>query len=178
MDTDTFSKDKEFEIDVSLHQLLINDDSEQTDSISMEQTPTEQSVKMQYLHPSSLESALALTCRLNPSPSGGLSLSSSTTPASHRSREDISALAQDKHERALVSQVVSPQDIGVTYDMIGGLTNVKELLRQSITYPLKFPHLYSEGIAREAVKGVLLFGPPGTGKVKVLFVLGFATCRV
>ena len=71
------------------------------------------------------------------------------------------ALAQDKHERALVSQVVSPQDIGVTYDMVGGLSNVKELLRQSITYPLKFPHLYSEGIAREAVKGVLLFGPPG-----------------
>ena len=58
------------------------------------------------------------------------------------------ALAQDKHERALVSQVVSPQDIGVTYDMVGGLSNVKELLRQSITYPLKFPHLYSEGIAR------------------------------
>ncbi|EEC51888.1 predicted protein, partial [Phaeodactylum tricornutum CCAP 1055/1] len=73
-------------------------------------------------------------------------------------------LAQDKHERALISQVVSPQDIGVTYDMIGGLNEVKELLRQSITYPLKFPHLYSEGIAREAVKGVLLFGPPGTGK--------------
>ena len=73
------------------------------------------------------------------------------------------ALAQDKHERQLVSQVVSPQDIGVTYDMIGGLSEVKELLRQSITYPLKFPHLYSEGIAREAVKGVLLFGPPGTG---------------
>lgn len=82
----------------------------------------------------------------------------------HRSRDEISELAQDKHERALVSQVVSPQDIGVNYDMIGGLGDVKELLRQSITYPLKYPHLYNEGIAREAVKGVLLFGPPGTGK--------------
>ncbi len=71
------------------------------------------------------------------------------------------ALAQDKHERALIPNCVTPQDIGVTYDMIGGLTEVKELLRQSITYPLKFPHLYSEGIAKEAVKGVLLFGPPG-----------------
>jgi SpoVK/Ycf46/Vps4 family AAA+-type ATPase len=100
-----------------------------------------------------------MKCRLSPSPSGGLSVSSA--PSSHRSKEEIGALAQDKHERALVSQVVSPQDIGVTYDMIGGLSDVKELLRQSITYPLKFPHLYSEGIAREAVKGVLLFGPPG-----------------
>jgi SpoVK/Ycf46/Vps4 family AAA+-type ATPase len=72
------------------------------------------------------------------------------------------ALAEDKHERALIPNCVMPQDIGVTYDMIGGLTEVKELLRQSITYPLKFPHLYNEGIAREAVKGVLLFGPPGT----------------
>jgi SpoVK/Ycf46/Vps4 family AAA+-type ATPase len=33
--------------------------------------------------------------------------------------------------------------------MIGGLQDVKELLRQCITYPLKYPHLYSEGIASE-----------------------------
>jgi ATP-dependent 26S proteasome regulatory subunit len=80
------------------------------------------------------------------------------------------ALAQDKHERALIPNCVSPQDIGVTYDMIGGLDEVKELLRQSITYPLKFPHLYNEGIAREAVKGVLLFGPPGTGGSMLSFI--------
>ena len=88
----------------------------------------------------------------------------SSQAVTHRTKEEITELARDKHERALISQVVSPQDIGVSYDMIGGLSDVKELLRQSITYPLKFPHLYSEGIAREAVKGVLLFGPPGTGK--------------
>ena len=91
-------------------------------------------------------------------------LSSASKTVAHRTKEDIALLAQDKHEKALLSQVVCPQDIGISYDMIGGLTEVKELLRQSITYPLKFPHLYSEGIAREAVKGVLLFGPPGTGK--------------
>jgi SpoVK/Ycf46/Vps4 family AAA+-type ATPase len=48
--------------------------------------------------------------------------------------------------------------------MIGGLNEAKESLRQCITYPLKYPWLYREGIAQEAVKGVLLFGPPGTGK--------------
>lgn len=60
-----------------------------------------------------------------------------------------------------MTNVILPKDIGVTYDMIGGLGGAKELLRQCITYPLRFPHLYSEGIAKEAVKGVLLFGPPG-----------------
>merc|ERR1711998_700167 len=74
------------------------------------------------------------------------------------------ALAQDKHERALVSNVISPEDIGVAYSQIGGLPDVKQILRECITYPLKYPHLYQEGIACEAVKGVLLFGPPGTGK--------------
>lgn len=143
--------ENDLEIDVSLSQLLVSADG----------STSETSLDLRFLHPSSIESAINMVCKISPSPSGGLSVASSSP--SHRTREEISALAQDKHERALVAQVVSPQDIGVTYDMIGGLAEVKELLRQSITYPLKFPHLYSEGIAREAVKGVLLFGPPGTG---------------
>jgi SpoVK/Ycf46/Vps4 family AAA+-type ATPase len=73
-------------------------------------------------------------------------------------------MVTDKHERALITNVITPQDIGVTYDMIGGLDEVKETLRQCITYPLKYPRLYQEGVASEAAKGVLLFGPPGTGK--------------
>jgi SpoVK/Ycf46/Vps4 family AAA+-type ATPase len=127
---------------------------------------SDEDVTTQALHPNSLESALSLICGVSPAPGshGSMSSTSSGLLASHRTKEDLMALCQDKHERALIPNCVSPQDIGVTYDMIGGLDEVKELLRQSITYPLKFPHLYSEGIAREAVKGVLLFGPPGTGK--------------
>lgn len=83
---------------------------------------------------------------------------------SSRSKDEINAMISDKHERALIGNIITPQDIGVTYDMIGGLHDVKEMLRQCITYPLKYPRLYQEGIAAEAVKGVLLFGPPGTGK--------------
>lgn len=160
-------KEESLEVDISLSQLMLTEDGSVVESadeaITLKGTKSrKKQPQIQYIHPSSLEAALTMKSRISPSPSGGLSVSG--PPASHRSREEIAALAQDKHERALVSQVVSPQDIGVTYDMIGGLSEVKELLRQSITYPLKFPHLYSEGIAREAVKGVLLFGPPGTGK--------------
>ena len=162
-------------IDKSLEQLLLEDEvadmegSIVTAKAKRGKSRIRKNMQVNYLHPSSLESALSLMCGISPAPSGTSSsaaLSGGTTQASHRTREEIQALAKDKHERALVSQVVSPQDIGVSYDMIGGLSVVKELLRQSITYPLKYPHLYSEGIAREAVKGVLLFGPPGTGKVR------------
>lgn len=149
------NREATLDLDISLSQLMVIEEDTAKKLV-------ESKSSVQFIHPSSLETALTMQCRLSPSPSGGLSVASS--PVAHRTKEEISSLAQDKHERALISQVVSPQDIGVTYDMIGGLTNVKELLRQSITYPLKFPHLYSEGIAREAVKGVLLFGPPGTGK--------------
>jgi len=158
------TNEMDLDVDISLSQLMIAEDGsvetkdKTVDSISINDME-EEIDSIQFIHPSSLETALSMKCQLSPSPSGGLSLSSA--PISHRTKDEVMALAQDKHERALVSQVVSPQDIGVTYDMVGGLSNVKELLRQSITYPLKFPHLYSEGIAREAVKGVLLFGPPG-----------------
>jgi hypothetical protein len=160
-------KEMDLNVDITLSQLLLTKDGlvENMEEVGVSTAGASAHDKkkpnpgLQFLHPSSLEAALSRVCRISPSPSGGLSLYSA--PTTHRSKDDIAALAQDKHERALISQVASPQDIGVTYDMIGGLTEVKELLRQSITYPLKFPHLYSEGIAREAVKGVLLFGPPG-----------------
>ena len=154
------------DVDVTLSQLLVTENGLiASEDVINASTKKNETLNVQFIHPSTLESALSSVCRISPSPSGALSQTIGTV--SHRSKDEIAALAQDKHERALLSQVVSPQDIGVTYDMIGGLTEVKELLRQSITYPLKFPHLYSEGIAREAVKGVLLFGPPGTGKFRI-----------
>jgi SpoVK/Ycf46/Vps4 family AAA+-type ATPase len=149
------------DIDQSLKQ-LVEDATERV----VEEEESTNGVHVKIIHPTSIEQALSITCRVSPSSASSAVGSAQASP--HRTKEDVLALAQDKHERALVSQVVSPQDIGVSYDMIGGLFEVKELLRQSITYPLKFPHLYNEGIAKEAVKGVLLFGPPGTGKVRYI----------
>lgn len=47
---------------------------------------------------------------------------------------------------------------------MGSLAGVKEVLHDLITLPLTHSHLFAKGLAREAVSGVLLFGPPGTGK--------------
>lgn len=80
-------------------------------------------------------------------------------------KELLSTMITDKHEKSLLNNIVFPGDIGIdaSFDNIGGLNEIKTLLRQSVTYPLKYPRLFQEGIASEAVKGLLLFGPPGTG---------------
>ena len=63
-----------------------------------------------------------------------------------RSIDKLTASISDKHERGLLSNLISPKDIGISYDMIGGLDEAKEMLRQCITYPLKYPHLYQASI--------------------------------
>ncbi len=49
------------------------------------------------------------------------------------------------------------------WDDIGGLETVKEQLREAVEWPLKYPDLFKR-LGVRAAKGILLFGPPGTGK--------------
>lgn len=51
----------------------------------------------------------------------------------------------------------------IPFDKVGGLENVKKKLKQSVEWPMKFPHLYEE-VGIRVPKGILLYGPPGTGK--------------
>jgi len=82
----------------------------------------------------------------------------------NKAKKNIDPTSEDKHEKNLLAQIITPDQIAISYDAIGGLESIKQILREAITYPLKYPHLYTNNLAREAVKGVLLFGPPGTGK--------------
>ncbi|TRM76041.1 AAA family ATPase, partial [Sulfolobus sp. B5] len=51
----------------------------------------------------------------------------------------------------------------VKWTDIGGLDDIKEELKEVVEYPLKYSEVYqNSGI--EPPKGILLFGPPGTGK--------------
>ena len=48
----------------------------------------------------------------------------------------------------------------VTFDDIAGLEEAKQAIREAIIYPVRRPDLFPLGWPR----GILLFGPPGTGK--------------
>ncbi|XP_066173441.1 peroxisomal ATPase PEX1 [Sylvia atricapilla] len=54
-----------------------------------------------------------------------------------------------------------PKDIG--WDRIGGLKDVKQVLKDTIMLPAKYPELFANLPIRQR-SGVLLYGAPGTGK--------------
>ncbi|KAI0793057.1 P-loop containing nucleoside triphosphate hydrolase protein [Irpex lacteus] len=73
-------------------------------------------------------------------------------------------LVLDEYERQIASEVIHPDDIDVRFSDIGGLEPIIASLRESVIYPLQYPHLFSSSSLLGAPKGVLLFGPPGCGK--------------
>lgn len=74
-------------------------------------------------------------------------------------------LVLSQYEQTIAMEVVSPKDIPVTFDDIGGLDGIIEELTESVIYPLTMPHLYSgHSSLLSAPSGVLLYGPPGCGK--------------
>lgn len=64
---------------------------------------------------------------------------------------------QSKLEGAIV--VLKPD---VKWSDVAGLEGAKEALKEAVILPIKFPHLFTG--KRIPWKGILLFGPPGTGK--------------
>jgi transitional endoplasmic reticulum ATPase len=51
----------------------------------------------------------------------------------------------------------------VKWEDIGGLDHIKEELKETIEWPLKFPNVFKKAKANPP-KGILLYGLPGTGK--------------
>ncbi|AQK56543.1 P-loop containing nucleoside triphosphate hydrolase superfamily protein [Zea mays] len=81
-----------------------------------------------------------------------------------KSSQNLKVLAKDEYERNFISAVVPPNEIGVKFDDIGALEDVKRTLDELVTLPMRRPELFSRGNLLRPCKGVLLFGPPGTGK--------------
>jgi SpoVK/Ycf46/Vps4 family AAA+-type ATPase len=80
-------------------------------------------------------------------------------------RRKKKTLVLSTYEQTIASEVVSPDDIPVTFDDIGGLDGIIDELRESVIYPLTMPHLYAKHSSLlTSPSGVLLYGPPGCGK--------------
>ncbi|WP_460204332.1 AAA family ATPase [Scytonema sp. NUACC21] len=62
-----------------------------------------------------------------------------------------------------VLRAVEVESPNVTWEEIGGLEEIKQTLRESVEGALLHPELYLQTKARPP-KGILLWGPPGTGK--------------
>lgn len=74
-------------------------------------------------------------------------------------------LVLNTYEQTILTEVVAPEDIHVSFDDIGGLEPIIEELKESVIYPLTLPGLFSDtSTLLSAPKGVLLYGPPGCGK--------------
>lgn len=68
---------------------------------------------------------------------------------------------ESKHEDAL-SQAIVTEKPNVSWDDVSGLEAAKEALQEAVILPIRFPQLFDE--TRKPWRGILLFGPPGTGK--------------
>ncbi|PPR81874.1 hypothetical protein GOBAR_AA38845 [Gossypium barbadense] len=78
-----------------------------------------------------------------------------------KSLKDV--VTENEFEKRLLADVIPPSDIGVAFDDIGALENVKDTL-DLVMLPLQRPELFCKGQLTKPCKGILLFGPPGTGK--------------
>lgn len=63
----------------------------------------------------------------------------------------------------LAANVLNPRSIDVSLDDIGGLDHVKSEMRLKVLKPLSEPDTFCTTLWRP-VKGVLFYGPPGTGE--------------
>lgn len=95
----------------------------------------------------------------------GLSILESTQSAN----KDFNSLlkgviTENEFEKQLLADVIPPADIDTTFENIGALETVKETLKELVMLPLQRPELFTRGNLAKPCKGILLFGPPGTGK--------------
>ncbi|KAK7279886.1 hypothetical protein RJT34_24945 [Clitoria ternatea] len=72
-------------------------------------------------------------------------------------------LPDNEFEKRIRAEVVPANEIGVTFEDIGAMEDIKESLQEAVMLPLRRPDLFKGGLLKP-YRGILLFGPPGTGK--------------
>lgn len=89
----------------------------------------------------------------------------------HAFERNESSLQIDEGDMRIALKFVKPSALReffvevpkVSWEDVGGQNEVKELLKEAVEWPLKYRHVF-ERMKIRPPRGVLLFGPPGTGK--------------
>ena len=71
-------------------------------------------------------------------------------------------LAVEAARKNFADAIGAPKIPNVSWDDVGGLTNVKNAVVETIQLPLERPELFAKGMKKRS--GILFYGPPGTGK--------------
>ena len=71
-------------------------------------------------------------------------------------------LAVDAARKNFADAIGAPKIPNVSWADVGGLSNVKDAVMETIQLPLERPELFAKGMKKRS--GILFYGPPGTGK--------------
>lgn len=71
-------------------------------------------------------------------------------------------VAVEAARKNFADSIGAPKIPNVTWDDVGGLSNVKDAVMETIQLPLERPELFAKGMKKRS--GILFYGPPGTGK--------------
>lgn len=71
-------------------------------------------------------------------------------------------IAVEAARRNFADSIGAPKIPNVSWDDVGGLTNIKDAVMETIQLPLERPELFAKGMKKRS--GILFYGPPGTGK--------------
>lgn len=81
------------------------------------------------------------------------------------SNQRFPAKKRSKHDQELYDRIedeIIGQTLGISFDDVIGLDNVKQALLEAVILPAQRPEIFVG--PRAPPKGLLLFGPPGNGK--------------
>jgi len=93
---------------------------------------------------------------------GGGGGSGGGASATRKKGEDHKEDEEKNKMRGTLSSAIVSEKPNIKWDDVAGLEGAKEALKEAVILPTKFPQLFTG--KRKPWKGILLFGPPGTGK--------------
>ncbi|AGO12119.1 AaceriAEL244Wp [[Ashbya] aceris (nom. inval.)] len=107
-----------------------------------------------------------LNIESSPSPTSDPSTPQELSPLEKSIKDVMRTLkGVDAHSCEQIINEILVIDYDVRWDDIAGLTIAKKCLKETVVYPFLRPDLF-RGL-REPITGMLLFGPPGTGKTMI-----------